>query len=267
METSTKIIKVSAFLSLILVAVFVYFFTKKDNKPIVKEKKIIDKPNKNIQPKEKKVDVAQKTENNIAEDMDQIKLNTSDDAIWMAISGCSSYPDFNKKIKADRIIQRFVASIENISNGESPVKNLDFLNLKEKFSVDFKSDHLVISSDSYRRYNHITEIFLLFDEKKLIELYNIYSPLLEKSYKELGIPNSSFYKAFIKAIDILVKTPVISGNIYLKKDVISYSFMDSKLEELNNAQKQFLRMGPSNIKKIKKKLLSIKELLIKSDLK
>ena len=104
-------------------------------------------------------------------------------------------------------------------------------------------------------------LFLSFDENKLIALYKKYKPLLEEAYKELGIQGANFHDSFINAINILLATPVIKGNIYIKHNVISYVFLDKELEKLNKAQKQFLRMGPENIKKIKIRLQLIKELL------
>jgi hypothetical protein len=52
----------------------------------------------------------------------------------------------------------------------------------------------------------------------------------------------------------LLQTPVIEDKIYLSRDVLTYTFVDSRLENLRPAQKHLLRMGPENVRKIQEKL-------------
>ena len=48
------------------------------------------------------------------------------------------------------------------------------------------------------------------------------------------------------AIDQVLATPVVHGEIELKQPKVLYIFADSALESLTPLQKQIMRMGPSN---------------------
>jgi hypothetical protein len=54
---------------------------------------------------------------------------------------------------------------------------------------------------------------------------------------------------------------VIEGDIPLRQKVISYAYVDEKLESLSPAQKHLLRMGPRNVRIIQAKLREIAALL------
>lgn len=83
------------------------------------------------------------------------------------------------------------------------------------------------------------------------------NPLLDEAYKELGYPEEKFEDSLFEAFSLLMSTPVVYGDIYLRKKVISFAFKDPKLEKLNAAQKHLLRMGPENVKQIHTKLKEI----------
>jgi hypothetical protein len=54
----------------------------------------------------------------------------------------------------------------------------------------------------------------------------------------------------------LLRTPVVKGDILLEEEegVVTYQMADYSLENLSEAQKHLLRMGPENIRKIQGKL-------------
>ena len=52
----------------------------------------------------------------------------------------------------------------------------------------------------------------------------------------------------------LLAVPVVEGGIQVKEAVLSYWVVDDSLEDLSEAQKHLLRMGPQNTRKIQKKL-------------
>ena len=64
-------------------------------------------------------------------------------------------------------------------------------------------------------------------------------------------------EALLEAIDTLLRTPVVEGQIELVPKVSSYEFADPKLEQLSDAEKHFLRLGPDNLRKIQAKARAI----------
>jgi hypothetical protein len=92
------------------------------------------------------------------------------------------------------------------------------------------------------------------DTKGCVTLYRKLTPALQEAYQELGYPDAKFDDALRKAVNELLKVPVVEKNIELEKKVITYMMADPELENLSAAQKHLLRMGPDNVRSIQAKL-------------
>jgi hypothetical protein len=177
------------------------------------------------------------------------------------VADCSSHPDFSQWLKNKNILRRGVAIVDNISNGTSPAPHLQFLLPADQFKVIKKDGKIILDPTSYIRYQPITMVLVSLDSEKLVRIYRQLRPVVEEAYQELGYPGTKFQEALDEAIEILLKTPIPEGEILLEEKVTTYAYADANLEALNQAQKQFLRMGPENVRKIKAKLREIKEAL------
>jgi hypothetical protein len=56
-------------------------------------------------------------------------------------------------------------------------------------------------------------------------------------------------------------TPIPDGFAELSGETVAYRYVDERFERLSSAQKQLLRMGPQNARKIQKKLTELKSAL------
>jgi hypothetical protein len=54
-----------------------------------------------------------------------------------------------------------------------------------------------------------------------------------------------------------LRTPTVDGRVVLGRKSVNYTFADPALESLSGAQRQFLRMGPRNVRLIQQKLREI----------
>ena len=88
-------------------------------------------------------------------------------------------------------------------------------------------------------------------------LYLTLKPRILEAYGELGYPGGDFDRVLERAIGELLDVPVIEGDIALRQKVISYAYVDQKLESLSPAQKHLLRMGPRNVQAVQAKLREI----------
>jgi DNA polymerase III epsilon subunit-like protein len=88
-------------------------------------------------------------------------------------------------------------------------------------------------------------------------LYATVKPRIDDSYKELIGVDANFDRTLERAIVMLLRTPVVDGEIQVRTDKVTYAFANPSLEELTKAQRQFLRMGPRNIRIVKAKLRAI----------
>ena len=111
-----------------------------------------------------------------------------------------------------------------------------------------------MDSKSYDRYKRIAEAFTSLDPAGTARLYGTLKPRIEDAYRELGFPDRSFDRALERAIISILKTPVLDGAVRLRAKGIGYAYGDEGLEELTRGQKQLLRMGPRNVRAVKKRL-------------
>lgn len=152
------------------------------------------------------------------------------------------------------LVRMVVSAVDNIAHGLSPAAQLPFLAPADKFSVIEKNGALILDPRSYRRYNLLANAFVAIADKTWITWYKTLRPTLEKAFKELGYPGSTFSQRLQQAIEQMLQVPLIYKDLELEKRVLSFAFTDVSLEDLNPAQKQLLRMGPANISLIQKKL-------------
>ena len=67
----------------------------------------------------------------------------------------------------------------------------------------------------------------------------------------------TFEDVLTQAITQLLSVPVTDGPVALRPVGIGYGYADARLEGLTAAQKQLLRMGPENVRKVQSKLREI----------
>lgn len=190
-------------------------------------------------------------------ELEGITLDNSDDVVSKLVRELSSHPQLAAWLMNKDLIRKFTVVIENIVKNASPRSHVKFLAPKADFQVIEKNGKLYVNPESYRRYDLIAEVFASLDPQGCAELYKQLKPLIQEAYQELGYPTQDFDEALFNAFIILLKTPVVEGDILLEKKVIRYKMMDRKLEKLSTAQKHMLRMGPQNMQKIQGKLREI----------
>lgn len=240
-----------AILACVAIGLGIYFYFQPSKeavpvkKPIVKEA-LPPPPEKAEQEEEKKIS-----------SLPLPKLEQSDDVVREKARDLSSNPKFAEWFKIKNIIRRIAAAVDSIAEGNSPRAPLDFLNPKKGFTVKKKGERLYVNPQSYTRYNLVADIFQSLNAEGAVRLFKELKPLFQEAYRELGYPDRDFQDTLIRAIKELLRTPVVEGDILLEEKVISSSMIsmtDEKLEELSDAQKHLIRMGPKNTAKIQGKL-------------
>ncbi|MBE0461522.1 MAG: DUF3014 domain-containing protein [Candidatus Aminicenantes bacterium] len=191
----------------------------------------------------------------------QVELDKSDSLIRQLAAGLSSHPAFEKWLLTTDLIRKFVAAVDNIANGLSPRPQIDSFSPDGKFKIKRKKGSYYIDPESYSRYDIVADVFASLDTKAFVRLYRQLNPAIQEAYKDLGYPNEDFQNTLVRAIAELMKVPVIYDDIKVTKKVVTYTIVDSRLEELSEAQKHLLRMGPENVQRIQDKLKEIAKTL------
>ena len=184
-------------------------------------------------------------------------LDASDAIVRELVSRLSSHPRVAAWLTTDNLIRDFSAIVLNISQGQTPTPHLGHVKPGGPFQTLGDGSRLSIDPRTYHRYDGYAGAIAALDARGAARLYATVKPRVEEAYQGLGAPDGSFDRTLEKAIIRLLETPIVEGNIGLQSTTVSYSFADPALEALSPAQKQFLRMGPANMRTIRAKLIEI----------
>ncbi|MEJ6474840.1 DUF3014 domain-containing protein [Pseudoalteromonas piscicida] len=188
-------------------------------------------------------------------------LSQSDAEIKDAVSNYLS----NQAVKLladDDVIRRTVVYVDNLAKGKVAENHSPVVKPQDGFSV-IDDDIIITDPNSYERYTPYVAMFDTMSTAQVVRLYDQYKPLFEEAYEEIGYEGNAFDGTLTEAIDELLATPIPDTALPLVKESVTYKYAYAEWEQLSPAQKQFLRMGPENMKKVKKRLEEIKAALNK----
>lgn len=160
-------------------------------------------------------------------------------------------------LTSDQLIRDAVVFIDNLRNGVVVRDKAGIEGPRNAFRVLEQNDKIYIDPRSYDRYNTLVDWFVSLDTDVLISLLNSYRPLIEAALAEIGYPDTTAEQVLLEAIEVLNATPAVGTVVELTDNSVMYRFADPALEGLPAAQKQMLRLGPDNIRRVKLKLAAL----------
>ena len=184
-------------------------------------------------------------------------IDQTDAIVRELVAKLSSHPTVAAWLATDKLIRNFTVVVENISNGRTPSGQLGKVRPTGGFQVREERGSLWIDPRSYRRYDRYADAVSGLDARGTARLYATLKPRIQDGYRELGHPDGNVDQALERALIELLKTPVVEGDVALASKSVAYEFADPKLQSLSSAQRQFLRMGPRNVRLIQAKLREI----------
>lgn len=188
-------------------------------------------------------------------------LAESDPAMGDALSGLLSGGTFQALFYPDRVIRRFVATVDNLPRQTLAADLRPVRPAPGGFAVIGPSDARQIGLDNGSRYNAYVRALTSVDSKQLVATYVHFYPLFQQAYRELGYPNGYFNDRLVDVIDDLLAAPSVDGAVALTQPKVLYEYADPSLQSLSSGQKVMVRMGPENEAKVKTKLREIRRLL------
>jgi hypothetical protein len=178
----------------------------------------------------------------------------SDGFVRDLLSSLSTHPELARWLEAPGLVRTFAASVLNVAEGRSPAVLVPFLAPKQKFILMDKGGRLVADPKSFAAYDALTEGVASLDTAGVARAYRTALPLLSAAYRELGYPDGNFDALLERALGQLLKAPIPEGEPTLVKGPMGFRYADPALEGLSFAQKQLLRTGPANAKRLQQKL-------------
>jgi hypothetical protein len=200
----------------------------------------------------------------VAEAADNIEvppLEQSDPVVRELVGRLSSHPKVAAWLTTDQLVRNFTLVTMTIASGRTPSRHLGRIRPAGKFETIERGTDTVIDPRSYQRYDAYADGVAAIDARGAARLYATLKPRIQDAYRELGYPDANFDTVLQRAIVELLKTPVVEGQVALRSKSVAYEFADARLQAMSPVQRQFLRMGPRNVRMIQAKLREVAPLL------
>lgn len=187
-------------------------------------------------------------------------LGESDAIVRELVGRLSPHPQVAAWLRADQLVRRFAVLVVNVMSGENPRANLRFLEPRQRLAVLRRGSATVIDPASYARFDAFAEGLDSLDEAGCARVYRLLTPLFEAAFRELGHPEGGFDRALAASARSLLEVPVLEGDVAVRpvqRVTLVYEYVDPRLEGLSLPQKQLLRMGPGNVRRLQAKLRAL----------
>ena len=182
-------------------------------------------------------------------------LEASDAFVRGIAQTLSSHPELAKWLACNALVRTLTVVVDNVANGETPRPHLEFLAPKQRFKASRRPPRQIVPDPAgFKGYDGFADVIGSVDANAAATAYRTIEPLFDAAYKELGHPEGGFRKALDRAIQALAAVPVLREDVALVPHAIGFRYQDQALEKLTPAQKQFLRIGPRNVRIVQGKL-------------
>lgn len=197
-------------------------------------------------------------------DTEVLSLASSDETILQQLS--TDQPDLVPLLASQHMVRKFVRAVNALDNGELVNQYRPFVAPQQPFATDLQEEaqekpQWQLSEENFKRYEPYVNTLEQMGAERLVALYKQYRPLIDDAFNELGTEKGNFESTLVGALTQLLDTPEPSGDLMLERPSVFYKYQDKELENLPEAQKLLLRMGPQNRKKIKQLSREIMALL------
>lgn len=182
-------------------------------------------------------------------------LNDSDGFVLEGLRALQNGAALVRVLADEQLIRSVVVFVDNISRGEFPQTSLPYKRIEQEMSVRNIDENLfVMEASSHDRFNQLIDTFVAVDTEQAMILYRTLQPLFQQAYAEIGSRNVNFDDTLRSAINSLLRSPNIEGPYQLVKPSVMFLYADANLENMEEMQKQLIRIGPENTEKLKAKL-------------
>jgi hypothetical protein len=183
-------------------------------------------------------------------------LDESDTLVRDLVRALSSHPSVATWLATDGLIRNFTVVVENISNGQTPTPHLQVWRPDAGFTVIEDDESTILDTRSYARYASVADAVDGVDPAGAAQLYATLKARIQEAYADLGY-QQSFDVALERAIVLLLRTPITDNVVLLEPVGALWAYADPMLESLSPPQKQLLRMGPRNARRVQATLRAV----------
>jgi len=187
--------------------------------------------------------------------VDLPSLNNSDEFVFEGLRALSNSAALIQALADQQLIRSIVVFVDNISRGEYPQNGLPYKPIGEEMAARNIDQNLFVMEDSaHTRFDQVIDTFVAVDTAQAMVLYRTLQPLFQQAYAEIGSRNVDFDDTLRSAINAVLRAPNVEGPYQLVKPSVMFLYADASVENLEEMQKQLIRIGPENTEKLKTKL-------------
>jgi hypothetical protein len=187
-------------------------------------------------------------------------LDHSDVEVKQRLLALEWRPGLAGLFMTEDMLRNFSVHVDNIAQGQLAKGHRLLQPLEQKFALA-DGETMQLDDNSFKRYTPYIQLLESVPPQQMIKLFNRYEPLLQQAYAEQGYPDQLFKNKLIAAIDMLLATPEVNYPLALVRPAVIYEFADPAIEQLPAAQKQMIRLGPDNQRRVKALLQQYRQLL------
>lgn len=191
----------------------------------------------------------------------EVPIDTSDATVKSDLMSIASTELIGLMLVNERLLEKFVINVNNLANQELSLKDSLVVAPTQKFDTFEQGGRTYIDNSSFQRYSAYVDMLESVDTERLLEIFDKYRPKIEEKFSEISRPNQDFDEALLDSINLLLDTPMIPIPIEVYSESVMYKFKDERIEALAEPQKQLLRTGPENMRRIKDVLRDLKKAL------
>jgi hypothetical protein len=189
-------------------------------------------------------------------------LDNSDDFVRERILLIKHKRDLEIWLNTDDLIRRSASYLDGLSRGVVLSKIFALSAPKGSFATHREGTAIWLNAGNYERYNNTVAVLSTLDMKAIAQMFHFIRPLLENAFAEMGYRPRQMDGIILQAIDNIMQTPVIAEPIQLTRDSVAYKYADSELEALLPIQKQLLRTGPENTRRLQQQAKALRDALL-----
>ena len=189
-------------------------------------------------------------------------LDASDPLVRDLLLDNKSSQGLSEWLKFDDLIRRSASFMDGLARGSVSEKILPLGSPEGRFTTHRQDNVIWLNAGNYERYSNVINIILSIDMPYMAQFFHKVRPLLETAFAELGYRPRQMDGIILQTIDNILTTPVIVEPLKLTRDSVAYKFADPDLESLMPLQKQLLRAGPENTRRIQQQAKALREALL-----
>jgi hypothetical protein len=191
-----------------------------------------------------------------------ITPQAGDELLRQQLAAVGAKPVLRKLLRDQQPLEVSAALIDGLGRGVILRKFLPGNLHSEPFSVVTEDDGIFMNPTGYLRYDVFADAIAALDITALVNAFHLLRPFYEQAYGYLGLDPGDFDNAVIRTLDLVLATPEIGEPIAVKPKSVMYIYVSPALEGSPDVQKQLLRMGPDNIRRIKQQAQALRDGLL-----